>query len=1487
MFKKLKILLLAGIFVLPFALSGCETMNKDALSVPKNLTVQTNGIIQFERVDNDEYYIIDINGQEVIVFANKPNKYTETYVNNGVNYLEYDASRMLNLGESYSVKVKACAKNKKASQFSTVFSYAHNKSLSTPNPQRTGTVLTWEHVENAGYYNIKVVRPIDQLEKDDPESIKNADIMSYQYSVNRFDFASILASQGEYKFYVNAVGKGAQYLESDFCQKITYKHYVKLQAPCSSKIYNVGNQVHLTTVLDENANSLKITINGYEILADVNDVSIVKDSTAHNVLDVNLSTLFASTELNLQQPEQFTISVQSVHQSPSENYFINSDVCNNIIYESIKQLDVPELSLTKSEFDNSYVASWQVASSEGISGVAVYVTTASGVQKTVLPIKNTSMIMPKNFISVFVQAIGQGNYEDSAFSQHKSRYSAEMDGNITAQIVGQQITLTADYCSYYLIEVGNRLFTVAQTLNLQEVDGVINSIKVTAISDNFAATTNTFTVDASKLAFYQLATPAYHGYGFNSSNPYLLTFGQVENALGYKIYLTQHDEESSAVAIPKLFTTNVVDLSPYIIKGGKYYVQVQAVADAYCGLTSSQLTPFKALSLTYELVLEKPEFKKDIYGKPEPVQKTTSGNQTKYFLNFYGVQGAYKYEVLINYSTLTVMDTGKTDAYSVDITSYLTSANKYTLMVRAIPDPSNENRAASAYSTADYELLMQLKEVTNIKVTELDDSRTLSFDLQDNATGGYRVRIVKLNDSGYSDYLSTIGLSSIFVVTGSCDITEYVEQAGEYYIYITALAGMGSYYLDADESTTYATVSKLTSLKTPSNVQYSNQTKNTFLIRWEGDDNADYYTVRVFAPNGHLFEYQVNGATQYNINAAIGQEGDYGISIKAHIKPTGENAKYYVSSPFSTEHIIAHRHEEIYDFERYSVFYNGEDYNFAISNIKQLTNILWRHYLFGVDPNYNLKVYITHTAEQSVNDAILELVEQAENDDLLLYNFSNDSNWNELLNEGTDAQRLGYICQVLLNLYPELSVLQNFSIAPVNDEIFKINYSNALDQEKVNTEVDYINTPTDYANDYEYLSKFLRRNANTTFAIDSCPEMEVTTTEQLLMAVQYSKKPVFVGNSFVAETVYKNAKAVLVAIASKNMSDYDKTTAIFNWLSYAYNLNNSARLVYKDSALVEAEKSVYALRKEFYLEGIFLDIGNANNNGFDGEFYLGNKNATSESLSKAFTLLCGIEGIKARKVNGTLTYSQKTVGHNWNKVYLKVEEDVDAAWYNVDIVNSDTKYMSSNFNNSYAYAGHLFYLVSDSFMESNLNFGTTENKVKVLVDEFKNKVLSLNEQIETIETSFNYYANSTFGLTVEEIKATINNLQVGAAQNFTYNMEYDSTLEYQAYNGTAGYNSIQRYLLNSLLFAKHKLITNNLNAASFEFRIGLSGGVLQGQQTLDAILATVNNAYRQTANSGDTGIVGSEADLKIKYHHTFDTASSLTTYTFVLYFDEK
>ena len=160
-----------------------------------------------------------------------------------------------------------------------------------------------------------------------------------------------------------------------------------------------------------------------------------------------------------------------------------------------------------------------------------------------------------------------------------------------------------------------------------------------------------------------------------------------------------------------------------------------------------------------------------------------------------------------------------------------------------------------------------------------------------------------------------------------------------------------------------------------------------------GDDNADYYVIKVTDTTGVSVEYKAYNTTQYNINPSITLEGNYAVSIKAVVDVTSENAVEYTSSPFSEEVYLYYTYSEPFDFKRYSVYMYGEEYDFSIENVVDLTYLLWYHYLFGIDSDLNLGIYLELQEEESVHEAIIRLADEATNSKI--YNFGSDGEYHK------------------------------------------------------------------------------------------------------------------------------------------------------------------------------------------------------------------------------------------------------------------------------------------------------------------------------------------------------------------------------------------------------------------------------------------------------------------------------------------------------------
>lgn len=152
----------------------------------------------------------------------------------------------------------------------------------------------------------------------------------------------------------------------------------------------------------------------------------------------------------------------------------------------------------------------------------------------------------------------------------------------------------------------------------------------------------------------------------------------------------------------------------------------------------------------------------------------------------------------------------------------------------------------------------------------------------------------------------------------------------------------------------------------------------------------------------------------------------------------------------------------------------------------------------------------------------------------------------------------------------------------------------------------------------------------------------VKTTDQLHYALERGVKPIIKEGSN-AQLVYEKAKMVLRQIISDDMNDFQKVKAIHDWLVM--------NVVYDDELLKLLPTGQTNLQNYngFYLEGVFLD----------------NK-AVCEGISKAFTVMCNIEGIPCVTIEGYQTQNPSGPGHAWNKVY------VDGKWYIVDVTSDGT-----------------------------------------------------------------------------------------------------------------------------------------------------------------------------------------------------------------------
>ena len=251
------------------------------------------------------------------------------------------------------------------------------------------------------------------------------------------------------------------------------------------------------------------------------------------------------------------------------------------------------------------------------------------------------------------------------------------------------------------------------------------------------------------------------------------------------------------------------------------------------------------------------------------------------------------------------------------------------------------------------------------------------------------------------------------------------------------------------------------------------------------------------------------------------------------------------------------------------------------------------------------------------------------------------------------------------------------------------------------------------------------------FYIDSVKEtMSVSTSNMLYKAVAWGYQPVFMGSQ--AENlkqIYDNAKDALSYIVSDEMSEYEKVHAIYDYI--IYNVRYDHDCANAEDAYVSGNLSLNEKMKYYgyYLEGIFLD-----------KFYKKDMHAVCDGKSKAFVLMCGIEGITAVRISGEASSDGKNFGgHAWNKVLLDLNGTGDKEWYFVDTTWGDVG------DDSKEFLSHAYFLLSD--VQTSATHREKEN-----------------HGYPKAEGKFDYYAHETYTSSGTEYNYVITNKNPAAQQ---------------------------------------------------------------------------------------------------------------------------
>ena len=373
-----------------------------------------------------------------------------------------------------------------------------------------------------------------------------------------------------------------------------------------------------------------------------------------------------------------------------------------------------------------------------------------------------------------------------------------------------------------------------------------------------------------------------------------------------------------------------------------------------------------------------------------------------------------------------------------------------------------------------------------------------------------------------------------------------------------------------------------------------------------------------------------------------------------------------------------------------------------------------------------------------------------------------------------------------LNYYLTNEMAQEASLSAtqeVKDAIASGKYSATLDQNY---------------DSYKTLNIDLTSGSEHELAIDSSPySLVVTTSNQLAFALEHGAKPIFSSATCQAKKCYDAAVAVLNQICDNTMNDYQKALQIYSWIivnvQYDYNVVTYSE---KTNNFQLSQGEYWMYYDGYFLEGVF---------GFNNAD--GSKIAVCDGMSKAFTLMCQMEGINCVRVTGNVSSGRTSGGHAWNRIYINGEwYIVDPTWggaTNASLADSLNPDCPSGESVNYSY---IFMTENDSRLNSRTCYSNGNWVANNSIDYFTNSYFSVdmdgNGTIEEDEV-FDFYIESVDELTALWLYCIYMKDSNGDYMNidgYTIQFKYNSYIAYLMAHGTS--NPLQTALTNAKAIAK-------------------------------------------------------------------------------------
>ena len=190
----------------------------------------------------------------------------------------------------------------------------------------------------------------------------------------------------------------------------------------------------------------------------------------------------------------------------------------------------------------------------------------------------------------------------------------------------------------------------------------------------------------------------------------------------------------------------------------------------------------------------------------------------------------------------------------------------------------------------------------------------------------------------------------------------------------------------------------------------------------------------------------------------------------------------------------------------------------------------------------------------------------------------------------------------------------------------------------------------------------------------------------LLETVTAGKRPILSQDPENPVTqIYNAAIEVLDTYIKNDFTQFERILAIYEWIIYFVDYDYALLDAYLIDGPIEGGNDNPA----FHMSGVFIS-----------------RLAVCDGMSKAFSLLAGIEGIEAQRIlgwypnydNGKLS---QYVGHAWNKVNVATPDPAtgeygEKHWYLVDVTFGNFAIYNSSQNRYTEYLTRAYFLIEDS-----------------------------------------------------------------------------------------------------------------------------------------------------------------------------------------------